>query len=107
MTWPMANSQIDTSKKPSSGARNFMPRATKMVRMVHRVTTHTSAAKMNRGTTGSQGRESTRHATAQPPPTPAAGHRGGGGGRPPGRAARPAHRPGHAGGHGRAAADRL
>src|SRR5690242_7558611 len=58
----MANSQIDTSKKPRHGARYFIPRATKMVRMVEMVTTHTSAAKMNRG---KRGRPSTLRSVSQ------------------------------------------
>src|SRR5438105_4062274 len=57
----MANSQIDTSKNPSSGASTFIPRATKMVRRVDRVTTHTSARKMN---AGSQGLKSPAEASA-------------------------------------------
>src|SRR5438874_9934146 len=49
MIWPMANSQILTSKKPRSGARTFMPLAIKMIRIVLRVTTHSSATKTSRG----------------------------------------------------------
>ena len=49
MTSPMANSQMLTSNRPRSGARNFMPRDTKMVRMVEIVTTHTSAIKIYTG----------------------------------------------------------
>ncbi len=47
ITSPMANSQVSTSKNPSIGARYFIPRVMKMVRRVHRVTTHISAKKMN------------------------------------------------------------
>src|SRR5262245_28689052 len=48
----MANSQIDTSKNPSAGAKRRMPRAMKMVRRVDRVTTTTSATKMKAGSQG-------------------------------------------------------
>ncbi len=61
ITSPMANSQMLTSNAPKSGARNFMPRATKMVRMVESVTTQTSAAKINKGS------ESLEANTERPP----------------------------------------
>src|SRR5438132_1457420 len=48
MTWPMANSHRPTSKKPITGASTLRPRAMKMMRSVERVTTHTSARKIDR-----------------------------------------------------------
>src|SRR5436190_17279268 len=52
MIWLIANSHIITSKKPRSGASNFMPRETKMIRMVPSVTTANSARKMSTGKVG-------------------------------------------------------
>src|SRR5438093_10111168 len=49
MICPMANSQMLTSKNPRTGARTFLPRATKMIRMVPSVTTHSSATKTSTG----------------------------------------------------------
>src|SRR5205823_3531091 len=52
MIWPMANSQMLISKKPSTGASTFMPRETAMMRTVPRVTTHISARKISNGING-------------------------------------------------------
>lgn len=52
MIWPMANSQMLTSKKPSVDANPFIPRDTKMIRMVDSVTTVTSAANTTTGNSG-------------------------------------------------------
>src|SRR5258708_7657213 len=49
MIWPMANSQMLISKKPSTDAMVFIPRDRKMIRMVESVTTQSSAKKMSSG----------------------------------------------------------
>src|SRR6516165_10572801 len=49
MTWPMAKSQMVTSKKPTMGARSFLPRDKKMMRSVNSVTTLNSAKKTRIG----------------------------------------------------------
>ena len=46
----MAISQISTSKKPIIGARYFMPRDTKIIRIVSNVTSKMRAVKMKAGT---------------------------------------------------------
>src|SRR4051794_40839984 len=76
MIWPMANSQMLTSKTPRSGARAFMPRATKIVRMVASVTTHSSATKTSRGSQGDIGMVASAISVTGPPPHQS-GHPGG------------------------------
>ena len=46
MTWEIAHSQVVTSKKPKIGASDFMPRDTKIMRKVPKVTTANSARKI-------------------------------------------------------------
>ncbi len=46
----MATIQMKTSKKPRIGATIFIPRATKMIRIVPIVTSQIRAKKMNNGT---------------------------------------------------------
>src|SRR6266566_1518552 len=67
MIWPMANSQMLTSKNPS-GARVFMPRDTKIVFMVARVTTHNSATKTSRGSRDDAGAVPSANRVTGPPP---------------------------------------
>src|SRR5436305_15139908 len=68
MIWPMANSQMLTSKNPSSGARVFMPRDTKIVFMVASVTTHNSATKTSRGSRDDAGAVPSANRVTGPPP---------------------------------------
>jgi len=49
MIWPMANSQMLTSKKPMAEASTFWPRPRQMMRTVLSVTTHNSAVKTSAG----------------------------------------------------------
>src|SRR6266566_5210297 len=67
MIWPMANSQMLTSKNPS-GARVFMPRDTKIVFMVASVTTHNSATKTSRGSRDNAGAVPSANKVTGPPP---------------------------------------
>src|SRR5262245_54654782 len=68
MIWLMAKSHIMTSKKPRSGARNFMPRETKMIRMVPRVTTVNSARKISNGKVGKSVTTELKSASINGPP---------------------------------------
>src|SRR5260370_31078873 len=49
MIWPMANSQMETSKNPRAAAKTLRPRVRQMVRTVHSVTTHVCARNTNKG----------------------------------------------------------
>src|ERR1700722_7351451 len=80
MIWPMANSQMATSKKPRIDAGTLRPRDTKMMRMVDRVTTHTSAVKMMSGSSRGLAAAASRNVFKRRPPR-------GTSGRPNGRTA--------------------
>src|SRR5260370_333328 len=56
MIWPMAKSQMLTSKKPIVAARRFQPRVMQMVRIVLSVTTQVSARKTSTGKMDSSAR---------------------------------------------------
>src|SRR4051812_47604608 len=68
MIWPMANSQMLTSKNPRKAARARIPRATKIVRIVDSVTTHVSAKNTTTGNAyGKAARELIERVTTGPP----------------------------------------